>query len=449
MITIQELEVKFPVVLEILRMSRDWHAREQRAYEFHPVIKDIMKKHVPENYRLLALEFPHMSVKDASNVAYTRDERSGDSDRQTVTTFGRYIRRMFPQLKDHEIRDFATKCRNDTFEIWEDSDGIILSVQKGPRSCMTWDSAYTPGHDEYCPDYLHPYRVYAPELGWKAAVRLDPDTKSINGRALVWHSDDEKEKCFVRSYKRGNDYSYADEALEYWLKESGYKHYDGWPDGAPLKYFSNNSEFLAPYIDGEHQRVSKRSGMTYKGVSHSLVICEDGDFECTNTDGAPCNSADCHCNCCDEYYNSDDMRSVYEDDDVCYNCADDHYVMAYVDSTLYKERIHEDNVITFEGEYYHIEYLDHHDLVEIQDGEYAKEEDTYETNSDDIRVLKSDVGPEKDWVLLHDGIAYPKHELYCCYASLTWYLIDDAEPVEFNGKTYHPEHLPVTLEETE
>jgi hypothetical protein len=143
------------------------------------------------------------------------------------------------------------------------------------------------------------------------------------------------------------------------------------------------------------------------------------------------------------------MRSVYEDDDVCYDCADNYYVMAYVDSTLYKERIHEDNVITFEGEYYHMEYLDHHDLVEVQDGEYAKEEDTYETNSDDIRVLKSDVGPEKDWVLLHDGIAYPRHEVYCCYASLTWYLIDDAEPVEFNGKTYHPEHLPVTLEETE
>ena len=445
--TIKELENKFPVVLEILRMSRDWHSREQKAYDFHPVIKDIMKKHLPENYRLLALEYPHQSVKDASNVAFTRDERSGENDRQTVTTFGRYIRRMFPHLKDHEIRDYATKCRNDIYEVWEDEKGIILSVQNGPRSCMTWDNSYTPDTEYYDASQLHPYQVYAPELGWKTAVRLDPDTKLILGRGLVWHSEDDKEKYFVRTYKKGNDYSYADEALEYWLKESGYTHHSGWPDGIPLKLFSHNNDFLAPYIDGDYQRVSKVSGRIYKGVPYSLVIREDGDFECTNTDGNPCNSADCHCNCCDEYYNSDDMRSVYEDDDVCYDCAENYYRMAYTDSTNYRERIHEDNIITFEGEEYHIEYLDHHNLVEVQDGEYAKLKDTYETR-DGGYVLKSDIGSGSDWALV-DNIAYPKDEMYFCNASFEWYLIDDAEPIELNGKTYHPEHVPVTLEETE
>ena len=447
MITVQELEIKFPVVLEILRMSRDWHAREQRAYEFHPVIKEIMKKHIPENYRLLALEYPHQSIKDASNVAYTRDERSGTDDRQTVTTFGRYIRRMFPQLKDHEIRDFATKCRNDTYELWEDSDGIILSVQKGPKSCMTWDNSYTPGHEHYEADYLHPYRAYAPELGWKAAVRIDPDTKLINGRALVWHSEDDKEKGFVRSYKRGNDYSYADEALEYWLKESGYQHFSAWPDGTPLKYFSFSGDFLAPYIDGETQRVNQSSGRKYKEVSYSLYIAEDGEYECTNTDGNPSNSADCHCNSCDEYYHSDDMRSVYDDDDVCEGCADEYYVMAYVDNTHYTERVHQDNTIEYNGDRYHIEYLDDHELVELHNGDYAKSDDTYETRNGDY-VLKSDIGSGSDWVLVND-IAYPKDEMYFCHESSEWYLIDDAEPIELNGKTYHPEHVPVTTEESE
>jgi hypothetical protein len=448
MMTVQELEIKFPVVLEILRMSRDWHAREQKAYDFHPIIKEIMKVHVPEDYRLLALEYPHQSIKDASNVAYTRDERSGVNDRQTVTTFGRYIRKMFPQLKDHEIRDFATKCRNDNFEIWEDSDGIVLSVQKGPRSCMTWDNSYTPGHDNYESDYLHPYRVYAPELGWKAAVRIDPDTKTINGRALLWHSADNEERCFVRTYKRGNDYSYADESLEYWLKETGYKKYDGWPEGTPLKLISHNGDFLAPYIDGEYQRVDKHSSSSkYNEVSYCLSIRENGEYECTNTDGNPSNSADCHCNCCNEYYHSDDMRSVYEDDDVCSGCANDYYVMAYVDSKVYQERIHEDNVIEYQGEYYHMEYLDDFDLVELHNGDYAKLEDTHETN-DSSYVLDSDVGPHGDWVLV-DNIAYPKDEMYYCHESLEWYLRDDADPVELNGKTYHPEHVPATMEESE
>jgi hypothetical protein len=447
MITVKELEVKFPVVLELLRLSRNWHSREQKAYEFHPIIKEIMKTHVPQDYRLLALEYPHQSIKDASNVAFTRDERSGINDRQTVTTFGRYIRRMFPQLKDHEIRDYATKCRNDTYEIWDTQDGIITSVQLGPRSCMTWDSSYTPGHEYYDKSCKHPYMVYAPELGWKTAVRLDPDTRTINGRGLVWHSEDDKEKYFVRTYKRGSDYSYADEALEYWLKESGYKHVDGWPYETPLKLISYGHDFLAPYIDGEVQRVSKCSTRLYKGVHYNLYIVEDGDYECTQTDGETCDSATEHCSCCDEYHHADDMRSVYDEDDVCENCADEYYVSAYIDCTLYTERVHQDNVVEYRGDYYHKDHLDSHELVELHNGEIAKLDNTYETNSGEY-VLDEEVGPNGDWVLIAN-VAYPKSELFYCNGSNEWYLLDDVTPEEFNGKTYHPENMPEVAKESE
>jgi hypothetical protein len=355
---------------------------------------------------------------------------------------------MFPQLKDHEIRDYATKCRNDIYEIWDTQEGIITSVQLGPRSCMTWDNSYTPGHHHYDSSLKHPYMVYAPELGWKSVVRLDPDTRTINGRGLVWHSDDDPEqKFFVRTYKRGSDYSYADEALEYWLKESGYKHVCAWPDGTPLKLISYGHDFLAPYIDGEIQRVSKGSGSLYKDVKYNLYISEYGDHECTQTDGETEDSASEYCHCCDEHYHPNDMCSVYDEDDVCEGCADSYYVQAYIDNTRFTDRVHQDNVIEYQNNYYHTDYLDDHDLVELVDGDYAKREDTYETNSGDY-ILKNEFGPNGDWVLI-SSIAYPKSELFYCNGSNEWYLLDDVTPEEFDGKEYHPEHMPELAKESE
>jgi hypothetical protein len=445
-ITIEEMNKEFKFCLEILNMTRDWHRRDQRAFAFHPVITEIMQKHMPEDYRLLALEFPHQSVRDASNVAYTRDERSGINDRQTVTTFGRYIRKMFPQLKDHEIRDYATKCRNDLYEIWETSDEIIRSVQLGPKSCMTWDSSHTPGTDDYDEDSLHPYRVYAPELGWKAAVRLDPDTKVINGRGLVWHNAENDEKYFVRTYKRGNDYSYADEALEYWLKENGYKHESAWPE-VPLRHYSHGPNFLAPYIDGDIQRVMKHSNRAYKsgGPYYSLTICENGDYECSNTDGNTYDNDDCLCECCDEYCNSDDMRRTYSGDEVCENCADDHYVEAYVRDD-YTELVSSDRVIECENEYYHEDYYDRHDIVYTQNDDYQFKKNCVESAGSEWH-LKSTIEGNDEYVII-DDFAYYKSDCFFCQGTQKWYT-DDEEQIEVDGKVYHKDYYEQNISETE
>ena len=144
---------KFEIVSRILNLTISWHEREQKRYEFHPVIKEMLQKHEPSDVITLTYQWPHMSVKDSANVAYTRDDNSGNNDRQTVTTFGRYVRQFFPTLKDHEIRDYATKCQNDTYEIWDTPDAIVRSVIHGPKSCMTWDdNCYNPDHASYRPE---------------------------------------------------------------------------------------------------------------------------------------------------------------------------------------------------------------------------------------------------------------------------------------------------------
>jgi hypothetical protein len=141
------------------------------------------------------------------------------------------------------------------------------------------------------------------------------------------------------------------------------------------------------------------------------------------------------------------MRSVYDEDDVCENCADEYYVSAYIDCTLYTERVHQDNVVEYRGDYYHRDHLDSHELVELHNGEIAKLDNTYETISGEY-VLDEEVGPNGDWVLI-DNLAYPKSELFYCNGSNLWYLLDDVTPVEFDGKEYHPEHMPEVAKESE
>lgn len=429
-----------PIISACLRGTRDWHRREQENYEFHPVIMEIIDKYTPANLNLLILEWPHQSIKDASNVAYTESEAKGEADRQTPTTFGRYVRRHFPDMKDHEIRDYTTKCQNDIYEIWETSDDIVRSVQLGPKSCMTWDSCYTPGEPNYDPNSLHPYRVYEPSLGWKCAVRLDPNTRSINGRALVLHTGDQK--IFVRTYKRGTDYSYADEALEMFLKESGYTHEDAWPDGTQIKKIPYRKSYLFPYIDGEAQNVNL--------VNDTLQISYRGTYDCTSTDGTAYGASEL-CECCDCYYDEDDMVTVYDnrgrEDQVCYNCREDHYTYAY-GRYGNEEYYHSDYVIeTVCGTSVHQNFLDDNGVVEIENGEYAFEDNVIKTT--DGLKFHEDYLPSK-YVNIND-VAYRKDdEAFKCFFDDEWYVIAEVgDPVIVNGQTYHPENTPVEVTEEE
>jgi hypothetical protein len=310
---------------------------------------------------------------------------------------------------------------------------------------MTWDQSHTPGSDSYDPDTLHPYRVYAPELGWKAAVRLDPETRSINGRGLVWHDAENDFKVFVRTYKRGSDYSYADEALEYWLKENGYKHHSQWPE-VPLKYFSHGPNFLAPYIDGDNQRVKQHGSTIYKeGVTYSLTICENGEYECSNTDGNVYDSDDCLCESCDDYYSSDDMRETYRGDSICYHCADEYYVDAYIRDD-YTELVNRDDTIECEGEYYHENYYDRHDIVYTQDDDYQFKKNCVESAGSEWH-LRSTIEDNDEYVII-DDFAYYKSDCFFCEGTQRWHTDDNAQ-IEVDGKVYNKEYYEQNISETE
>ena len=188
----------FYPAMGIVRHRRQWYRRESAKYRLHPVIDHLADEHdaIPHDWHQLLLEYPHRSVDDFNRVAYTRDERAGEADKQTVTSLGKYLSRHYPQLADHIIRDVVAlfTCSGE-FSVLRELDAMVDAVMRGPRSCMS------ASFNLHCADGVrrHPYEEYDPKLGWGMAIRKDND--SIDGRALVFHADNVI-KGFVRSYKR-------------------------------------------------------------------------------------------------------------------------------------------------------------------------------------------------------------------------------------------------------
>lgn len=349
-------------------MQRAWrHNHMKRFAHMHPVIRDAVLLAPPRDWHLLVLEWPHRSVTDPNRIAYTRDERAGREDKQTVTSVGKYLTRHFPTLADHQIRDLAAQYAvgNDTFKIVRTTEEIVDYLHRGPNSCMLWSSDED---DEWDGDpYEHPYVAYAPELGWGLAVRMTGSM--VNGRALV----NDRQKCFVRTYRRNDDgYSHTDEALGSWLTSQGYTRQDGWPEGTAMKLVPRSTRwgdrmFWAPYIDGRNQDV-----VIYGDELH---ICGHGDFTCTNTDGYPQENEICTCDSCNDRVHEDDRCWVGRHGDyaVCNLCFED-YVQVYGrrGDSYY---LHMDDAVEVGGEHYDPEYLSDNSIVELYDGGYRHIDD--------------------------------------------------------------------------
>lgn len=409
----------------------------------HPAVYKAFDYAPPLDMRMLVMEWPHVAQTDAARLAYTRDEKAMLVDRQTVTSVGKYLRRHFSSaaLPDHIIRDLCALTQPNAMRIVRTLPEIIRHVIDGPRSCMSGSNFDVP--DE------HPYRVYDPDLGWGLAVRTDAHGSTV-GRCLVYKSvdpdDADKPGRFVRSYKReDNGYSTADEGLEAWLREQGYIKDTSWED-AYLRWIpmmQNGQElFVAPYLDGNVQRVDIDSRMLRR-----LVITDNGEYECDNTNGL-CSAPGEPCEDCGDAVRDDTFYvGIHEDRMVCSGCADSHYTYAYT-YRGWTRRIPDDNVIEVNGEYYDIDYLSDNDIVCLHDGDYANESDAvyidrlgewYLSDSAEVVYLPDGEAEHIDaCVQLDSGEWCLRDEAWECADTGNWYANDHIAPVIIDGETYHP-----------
>jgi hypothetical protein len=394
---------------------RMWFLNQMKAYEFHECVSSALEIAFPKDLHQLVLEHPHVSSD--GRLAYTQNDEKGDKNIQTVTTIGRYLKRHFPTLPDHEIRGLSvpkTGCR-----IVKTMDEMQDALMRGPSSCMKWN------------DRENPYLSYCPTLGWGLAI--NEVRGEVEGRALV-HFPTMK---FVRTYRRDGSSTVACELLQHWLKGAGFEHACAWSDGTKLLYLDD----LAPYLDGNTD-TARREGAFW-------VIDSDGGYTLNNTDGSVDSNNDddyigC-CVCCDSsVYEGNDRiwAGVDEDDIVCSRCQGDYtYVYGRNEGQYY---IHDNRTVYIGGENYDRDYLhEQQELRRAHDGEYFHEDDCFYCDVVGEYYSNHEASP----VTLEDGRTAAMCNAWQCNESDEWYGNDEFF-VEVNGARYHPNHVPETKDET-
>lgn len=414
---------------DILRKSRLWFHREYYKHRVHPAIWDALELARPKDWHQLVLEHPYQAETDPTRLAYTQDDRAGEADRQTITTIGKYLRRHFPDLSDHEIRDIQALHIVNGVKIVRTTAEMIYHLQRGPKSCMVSSSF---AH--------HPYECYDPAFGWAMAVREEGN--DTVGRALINDSDSDN-KIYVRSYrKNGDGYSQTDDQIEAWLKSQGYTKASDW-EGLKLKAIEHRGAYVAPYLDGN----CKTADLKHPFGAEYFIITDDGAYDMSSTCGFADESNRSTCEDCGDSFNEDDgyWVGVSEDVHVCGSCGDRNYTFAY-SRRGNQYYIPEDEVVCVDGDYYHTDYLAHNEIVCDIDGDYRRLEDCIFIESD------SEYYPSDD-----DRICYAQDtEMYeltercwLCTESDKWYTDDCEDWVEIEGDRYHQDNAPEqTKEET-
>lgn len=449
----------------ILQRSRPWHYREQRQtdWKMHPAVIAATTVCRPADWKGMLLEWPHIADDDKRQIAYTRDERKGEENRQTMTSVGKYLKRQFPTMSDHVLRDIVAlhTPHNVEFKLLRTTPEMLHAIDTGPYSCMC--SRYSGGgndrwtHSQSVTQGHHPYEVYDPELGWHMAVAMEGN--EVTGRALCM------DKYYVRTYKAcGEHGSTTDERLDAWLQDQGYAKRSSWEYDTLFKHIPlQRRYFVAPYIDG-NQYCVVIDGAHLRLVEPNDLDNGDDYYECRNTQGTPTketvNTNTMVCEDCDDTMDENDARTVGVDENrcVCENCRDNNYTWAY--SYRGRERyVASDNAVYVSGNYYDTDYLSENNIVELADGDYAcQDEACYIERLDAYHLVDDCTYCEhneqyelaRDCMQLHDGEWAHEDDCWQCEHSNEWYLGEVDSMMTECGKTVHidyaDEYAPTTTE---
>lgn len=344
-----------------------WLKREIDRYGLHPVVQKALEKYEPKDRKVLMLEWPHVSG-DGHRLAYTTSPDKGARDIQTVTSPGKYLRKHFDELADHEVRDLVALGDAGEYNIVRSMERMIEVIENGPPSCMSGDAnefSYTGG--------AHPYEVYKPKFGWGMALYTNPEGR-IDGRAIVL--DHDGKKVFVRTYRRcfesngSQGYSHAHEGLEAWLREKGFEKIGGWPIGAKLALIEapDDDDIVMPFLDGNNDRVQV--------FNDHVEISNDGSSATSTSGVMSCYRH--HCDHCSRGVRDESDLTYIESEsqEVCDSCITSYYTYAYTEGGE-QGYVPDTHVRTVDGEKYDDRHFDEYDIVHCAwDNEYHKLENT-------------------------------------------------------------------------
>ena len=425
--------------------QRDQHtfALRESPGDWHPAVRHVLMDNWyptgPDGLAGLVLASPVVS-EDGLRLAYFQTEAKGHADTRTATATGKYLKRMWPYLPDHYIRDVVARHQQQTPYMVHTVDEFIEAVNTGPRSCMS------DGGDEDDPEFdPHPYKVYDPRLGWRMALRKDNDGR-IDARALVLHAsrgpwtegETLQGSIFVRTYRRYETFTRTCESLQAWLKAQGCEKPASWPDDAYIRAIESDDtsgKWLMPYIDGCDKGVSACCGRHNGLAVHSLG---GGSLDGEVTVGWSTEGERITCTHCDETYPEDAAGArvgYYGDEWVCQSCLDDDFVHGYGrNGRMYWFRA--DNArASVNGYWYHEDYLGDNEMVDLANGDLCSESDAFEC------PIRGEWYHVDDGVVTEDEGMVHHDEAWKCSQSGDWYSTNE-DHVWFERQKCHPDNVP-------
>lgn len=341
------------------------------------------------------IHFPHVSLDDGAQIAFTESHIKGVADRQTRMRPGRYLTKYFGHVLSAEtITQLATSFAADyapmPLQIATDGDDIEQIYIHGPRSCMSYKPNEYSGH-------CHPVHVYGGsdlQLAWIGA-----DADNVKARALIWPERKRYSTIYGDALR-----------LEPLLKAAGYT--SGSMRGARVRALEdeNGHGLIMPYVDG----------CSYGERDGRWVRLGDGDLDCQPTSGTTEESR----------YSCDDCGDTVRSEDDLYYCEDDNQTLCrHCDE---RQRFYCDRLgVTCAGE-----------RVEMANG------DTWSSNAFDrygaTCAINGENYPADEMVEMTDGDMWSKAafdaEGFTCAATGERHHTDDMVTLA-DGTTWHRDHF--------
>lgn len=245
-----------------------WAIREKlrfihEYYEVSPVLAKL-------NNGTIGQHFVHISRQDRSRVALTMSTRDGEEDRQTIMSFGKYLRKYFLLLSDAQIAQLEAEHRayvNAEVLFARTAAEIerVYTTMDGDTGCMrhprTWFLADNKEIN------AHPSAVY--EAPGMAVAYTQDEGGLVKSRSVVWvNPADESDKRYVRVY--------GDSVLLKLLANLGYQAKD--LAGAKIRAIPLElggvpvgNKYIMPYLDGLRGDQNRPDG-TYGAVTNDGYI---------------------------------------------------------------------------------------------------------------------------------------------------------------------------------
>ena len=268
--------------------------------------------------------YPHLAIKsdDPTMIAYTVCEAHGEADRQTSLKYGRYLKKVFPDMSDSDVQSYVVALREaretgvngDAYTLHFTTERKTITEIFETEMSVCDSTAISCMHGKFAHWQDAPYHVYSdsPDV---ALAYVEHDG-AIVARSVVSTTN----KYYIRLYAISGSETLCSQ-LKRLLESAGYSK--GSLNGSRLTRLDRrHGEEVLPYLDGGCTEVSEQG--------RYWIVTSDGDYDCCNTDGTgesqeehcescgnPQDECECiYCECCEESY-----PDGCEDCNMCERCS--------------------------------------------------------------------------------------------------------------------------------